>query len=234
MSAAIAKLESLEQISAAIAALQIDHDRPVLVLVGGASKLSATDYARVTQVFEAVLAPIAQQWQAAVIDGGTDTGVMQLMGQAKQRMKGTFPLIGVTPIGLAILPDQSASSESAAPLEPHHSHFFLVPGSDWGAESQWMAAIATEIAKTAPSVTVLINGGEVTWEDALQNVAALRPLITIDHTGRTANLLAAGLRGEPTDDRAIPLIESGLVQSIELTDLDGLRRAIETIFQRRY
>ncbi|MER3477084.1 MAG: hypothetical protein C4287_11855 [Leptolyngbya sp. ERB_1_2] len=231
--AAITKLESLEQVSAAIASLRIDHDRPVLVVIGGASKLSPDDYELVKQVFESVLAPIAQQWQAAVVDGGTDTGVMRLMGHARQRLEGTFPLIGVTPTSLAILPGESALSESAAPLEPHHSHFLLVPGSDWGAESEWLAGIATEIAKTAPSVTVLVNGGEVTWQDAMQNIMKLRPLIVIDGSGRTANLLAAGLRGEPTDDRALPLIESRLVKSIKLTDLDRLRTEIEAIFQGR-
>lgn len=231
-SATIAELESLEQVGTAIRSLQIDHDRPVLVLIGGASKLSPEEYELVKQVFEAVLAPLAEQWQAAVVDGGTDTGVMRLMGHARERIKGTFPLIGVTPIELAILPGAETASESAAPLEPHHSHFLLVPGSDWGDESYWMAATATEIAKTAPSVTVLVNGGEVTWKDARKNVEQLRPLLVIDGSGRTANLLAAGLRGEPTDDRAIPLIESGLVQSIELADLERLRMAIETIFQQ--
>ncbi len=229
--ATIAQVRSLAQVNAAIAAFSIDHDRPVLVLIGGASQLSAADYKLIEQVFETVLAPIAQIWQAAVIDGGTDTGVMRLMGHARHRIGGTFPLIGVAPIDLAVLPNQSAPSEAAAPLEPHHSHFLLVPGADWGDESRWMAATATAIANTAPSVTVLVNGGEVTWEDALQNIAAARPLIVIDGSGRTADRLAAGLRGEPSDDRAIPLIKSGLVQSIDITDLERLRTAIEAIFQ---
>ena len=229
--AAIANVQSLDQIETTIAALKIKPDRPVLVLIGGASKLSAFDYQLIEQVFEAVLAPIAQRHQAAVIDGGTDTGVMRLMGHARHRIGGTFPLIGVAPIDLAILPNQSATSESAAPLEPHHSHFLLVPGSDWGDEAHWLAATATKIANTAPSVAILINGGEVTWKDALQNVTESRPLIVIDSSGRTANQLAAGLRGEPTDDRAIPLVQSGLVQSIDMSDLAQLGTAIEVIFQ---
>jgi hypothetical protein len=38
------------------------------------------------------------------------------------------------------------------------------------------------------------------------------------------------LRGEPTDDRAIPLIESGRVQAIALTDLHRLGKTIEAMF----
>jgi hypothetical protein len=223
----IAKLQSMEKISDAIAQMNVAINRPVLVIIGGASKISATDYELIQQLFSKVLAPIAQKWQAAIVDGGTDTGVMRLIGQA------TFPLIGVTPIGLATLPDHPAPSEDAAPLEPNHSNFLLVPGSNWGDESPWLATIASKIADSFPSVTILINGGEITWTDAMRNVEVDRPLIVISGSGRTADLIAAGLRGEPTDDRAIPLIRSGRVQAIELTDLEQLKSAIESVFESR-
>lgn len=229
--AAIATVQSLQEMKAAIADMSISVNCPVLVVIGGASKISAADYELIQQLFVKVLAPIAQKWQAAIVDGGTDTGVMQLMGRARQQIQGTFPLIGVSPVGLVTLPGQAIDSEQAAPLEPHHSHFLLVPGSNWGDESSWLAAAASEIAQSAPSVTVLLNGGEITWEDALQNVTVQqRPLIVISGSGRAADLITAGLRGEPTDDRAIPLIDSGRVQAIELTDLHQLDRTIEAMF----
>ena len=205
--------------------------RPVLVLVGGASKLSEADYRQVKQLFDDALAPIAQKYQASVVDGGTDAGVMQLMGRARQAIAGSFPLIGVSPIGLSILPNQVDSAADAAPLEPNHSHFLLVPGSNWGDESGWIAETATQLASGAPSVTVLINGGEVTWEDARQSVRAGRLLITIAGSGRTADLLAAGLRGDPADVRATELIASGLVQAVDLNaGAIALTKVIETIF----
>ncbi|PZV10407.1 MAG: hypothetical protein DCF22_16865 [Leptolyngbya sp.] len=206
--------------------------RPVLVVVGGASKLSESDYRQVEQLFHDALAPIAQKYQASVVDGGTDAGVMRLMGHARQSISGTFPLVGVSPIGLSLLPDQSLASPDAASLEPHHSHFLLVPGSNWGDESAWLADVGTHLAAGAPSVTVLINGGEVTWEDARQSIRAERLIIAIAGSGRTADLIAAGLRGDPTDDRAKELIASGLVQAADLTTgAIALASTIEAIFK---
>jgi hypothetical protein len=208
------------------------HARPVMVLIGGASKLSEDDLSRIKRLFFEVLAPMAQRWQACVVDGGTDAGVMRLMGEARWAIGGTFPLVGVLPVGLAGLPGQPLPSAEAAPLESHHTHFVLVPGNTWGDESPWLAEIASAVAGPLPSVTVLINGGEVTWRDAAQNVRVGRSVITIEGSGRTADLLAAGLRGEPTDDRALPLVASGQVQAVSLAaPLQTLTTLVEMLWQ---
>ena len=68
-----------------------------------------------------------------MIDGGSDYGVMRLMGSARGEGGWTFPLIGVIVDGLA---DYSSDSGlDAVGLEPHHTHFVLVPGSAWGEEA---------------------------------------------------------------------------------------------------
>lgn len=205
--------------------------QPTLVVIGGASKLSADDFARVQQLFTDVLAPLAQKWQAAVIDGGTDAGVMRLMGQARQQIGGDFPLIGVAPIDLATLPTQTDGGSDAAPLEQNHTHFVLVPGSNWGDESHWIAQLATALAGHHPSVTVLINGGEVTWRDALQSVKAEREILVIAGSGRTADILAAATRGHATDERAAALVASGLVETMDLNaGFATMTATIEKIF----
>lgn len=107
----------------------------------------------------------------------------------------------------------------------------LVPGSNWGDESAWIAEVATQLALGKPSVTVLINGGEVTWEDARQSVRAGRLLITVAGSGRTADLIAAGLRGDSSDERAKELIASGLVQLVDFTaGVSAASGLIESIF----
>lgn len=233
-SAAIANLTADCYLPDVLAELRLAVGRPVLVLIGGASRLSEADYRQVERLFHSALAPIAQKYQASVVDGGTDAGVMRLMGHARQAISGTFPLIGVSPVGLSILPNQSVASPEAASLEPHHSHFLLVPGSNWGDESAWIAEVATQLALGKPSVTVLINGGEVTWEDARQSVRAGRLLITVAGSGRTADLIAAGLRGDATDERAQELIASGLVQVVDFTaGLSAASSVIESIFRHK-
>jgi SLOG in TRPM, prokaryote len=222
------------EVSHVLQELGLQRGQPVLVVIGGASQLSEADFIRVQQLFVEVLAPLAQQWNASVVDGGTDAGVMRLMGQARAATQTTFPLIGICPVGLATLPHVALASEDAALLEPHHTHFILVPGNNWGDESGWIAHIASELADTAPSVTVLINGGEVTWKDASQNVEEGRSILVIAGSGRTADKLAAVLRGETTDQRAQELVESGLVQAIDLTTCaEVLPKTIEKIFSSR-
>lgn len=200
--------------------------RPVIVLVGGAAGLRHYHMAKLHQLFVKVLAPLAEELGAVVIDGGTDTGVMQMMGIARHKTKSTFPLVGVLPVGLAALPDAACLPPGAAPLEPHHTHFVLVPGSNWGDECPWLSTLAGKIAQGLPSVTVLVNGGEVTWQDAAESVRAARPIVAIAGSGRAADALAIALNGQAADIRTQEILASGLVQSIRLEDLAGLAETI--------
>jgi hypothetical protein len=70
-------------------------------------------------------------WGAAIVDGGTDSGVMRVMGRVRDATSASFPLIGVAAMGNVIAPGIRAQPD-AAELEPHHTHFVLVPGAVWG------------------------------------------------------------------------------------------------------
>jgi hypothetical protein len=229
--AEVIQITSSADLDFVLQTLGIDSRRPAIVVIGGASKLSTSDFNRVQQLFVKVLAPLAQKWRAAVIDGGTDAGVMRLMGQARMAIAADFPLVGVIPIGLAALPDKEAPSPVAAPLEANHTHFVLVPGSKWGDESPWIANIASAIANATASVTVLVNGGEVSWKDASESIEAERSLIVVAGSGRTADILANAVRGQSTDSRAEEIVSSGLVQAIDLeAGASAFASMIEEIF----
>lgn len=221
--------DTLEQLDQTLSELGLDRPRPVIVLVGGAGGLRHYHIAKLHSLFVKVLAHLAEELGAVVIDGGTDTGVMQMMGIARSKTKSTFPLVGVLPIGLAALPDESFPSPDAASLEPHHTHFVLVPGSNWGDECHWLATLATRVSQGLPTVTVLINGGEITWQDATESVKAARPIVAIAGSGRAADTLAAALNGEVTDLRAQEILASGLVRAVNLEDAEGLTIAIRQI-----
>ncbi|WP_071190350.1 hypothetical protein [Trichormus sp. NMC-1] len=215
--AALVRVSDLEELAIALQQIGLSGSHPILVVVGGASQISEADFLRIQSLFVKVLAPIAQALGAYVVDGGTDAGVMRLMGYARSQINGEFPLIGVAPIGKVVLPAQTTTSdEDASPLEPHHTHFVLIPGNNWGDESPWLMEVATVLGGGAPSVTVLINGGEITFVDAVNSVTAGRLVMAIDGSGRTANKLASALRGEPTDERAKDLAASGKLQTIDL------------------
>jgi transcriptional regulator with XRE-family HTH domain len=147
------------ELPVALRKLGLHRSRPVLVVVGGASEVSEADMARLRPLFVEVLAPLAEALGAFVVDGGTDAGVMRLMGQARTETHAAFPLIGVSATGTVALPDAPFPRPDAAPLEPNHTHFVLVPGSEWGDDSPWLVRVASVLAaKEAPSVTVTANG----------------------------------------------------------------------------
>ncbi len=221
------RVESLEYLAGAMNLLGFHSPRPILVILGGAAKMDEADLNRLRSLFVEVLAPLVEELGASVVDGGTDFGVMQMMGAARAEISATFSLIGVTPVGLVALPGEIPSQE-VAPLEPNHTHFVLIPGSNWGDESPWLASVATLLAKGAASVAVLVNGGEISKIDVLQNIKANRPVLAVAGSGRFADTLNAALSGETTDEETKKFAASGLVQSIDLKEnLDTVAQVIK-------
>lgn len=210
-----ARVHEFDDLPRAVRDLGLPSPRPVIVLVGGAGRMTEADLARLRPLFDEALAPIAEELGAVVVDGGTDAGVICLMGQA--RASRGFPLVGVSAEQLAALPSQPVKKNQWT-LEAHHTHFVLTPGSKWGDESVWISRLATVLAGTQPSVTVLINGGDIAYDDATHSVEGHRPVIVVEGSGRTADVLAAALRGKVKDRRAKPFAASGMLSSIQLQD----------------
>ncbi|MFS0518137.1 hypothetical protein ACEYW6_25940 [Nostoc sp. UIC 10607] len=224
------RVDQQTELPDALERIGLGGSRPVLVVVGGASNISEADFLRIQRLFTEVLAPIAESLGAYVVDGGTDAGVMQLMGQARTHIGAKFALIGVTPESKVVLPNQQEPAADLTPLEPNHTHFVLVPGNNWGDESPWISGVATVLANKAPSVTVLLNGGEITFEDAFSSVNTGRLVVVIAGSGRTADILADALRGQATDERAKKLAKSGTLQYIDLIDIEkGVENLSKTI-----
>jgi len=205
----------------ALRKLGLHHSCPVLVVVGGAGKLTDDEMTRLRPLFVEVLAPLAEALGACVADGGTYSGVMHLMGQARTETQASFPLVGVAATGTVALPDTPLPRPDATPLEPNHTHFVLVPGSEWGDDSPWLPRVVSVLAKGAPSVTVVINGGENTWKDVSESVEAGRRVIAVAGSGRAADMLVGALRGETVDERGKELVASGLVQAVDVAANPG-------------
>ena len=169
-------------------------DRPVIVLIGGHI---LPEHANVTLQAIEVIAKIAEMLDAALICGGTDVGVMAAIGTSRGRNGYQFPLIGIAPEGIVTWPEGPRNSMVVLPgnereqLESHHSHFILVPGTEFGDETKWIVRAATMIAgERNKSVTVLINGGKVSQKDIEEGLRANRPLVVLAGTGRLADDIA--------------------------------------------
>lgn len=201
-----------KDVAAAVAALGLPQRRPALVVVGGAAGLGDDATVDLEPVALGIVRA-AETCGAVIVDGGTDAGVMRLVGRARAAAGGRVPLVGVVVRALAGLPGLRLEGSMAA-LEPHHSHFVLVPGSSWGEEAPWISRVAGVVAGDARSVTVLVNGGEIAWTDVSESVAAGRPVLAVAGTGRTADALVAALADGPQDERAARLVETGLVVAV--------------------
>lgn len=229
-------------VSGALAAIGLRGPRPVLILVGGAASLDGGVGAQLLPLFTG-LVPLLDQLGVAVIDGGTPFGVMALVGAARQRAAGGFPLIGIAPRGRVDAPagnspdghgsssdipsdegggyfhsDQvGAEFQVAGPngpltgsaprqdqgefeprvtLDPHHSHFLLVPGERWGDESPWLTAAAERLAGGRGTLMLVAGGGEVTRWDVLHRLRQRGRVLALAGSGGTADALVAWCRGE--------------------------------------
>ena len=199
----------------------------MLVLAGDAAGGTlAADELR--PLFEEVLIPRAAAHGACIVDGGTDAGVMRLLGRAHSRVAGGPPIVGVVVDVLAGRPGRPAADPSGALLEHPHTHFVLVDGTRWGDEAPWIAAVADELAGGRPSATVLVGGGEIAWDDVGESVAAGRTVIAVAGSGRTADAIAAAARGDAASgDRARALTRGGLLVAVDLADRAALRAAVD-------
>lgn len=213
--AAAVRVETVDELSEALSRLGLSGPRPTLVLVGGADGLDAAQFEQLRPLVAGTLVPAVADVRGAIIDGGTDSGVMRLMGEAVATAGGDVPLIGVATAATVTLPGGPSEDEGTR-LEPHHSHFVLVPGEQWGDESEWISRTATILAGPFGSVTVLLNGGETAWLDVESSVAAGRQVLVLEGSGRAADEIAAELRSWDRGARAERLAASGLVASVPL------------------
>ena len=177
----------------AISELRLDNGSPVIVLIGGEID---ERQAEATRRAINTIVGIADDLNAVVICGGTDMGVMAEIAQIRWKSGYTFPLVGIAPEKLVTWTDGPQSTkflwwgEKRWQLEPHYSSFILVPGSQFGDESPWIIDTATIVSKGHRSVTILINGGEVSRKDIQLSLEMGRPVIALSHTGRLADELA--------------------------------------------
>jgi hypothetical protein len=182
-----------EDLAEAISELHLGGNFPVIVLVGGGID---EHEAEATQRAIQTISKIAEDMNALVICGGTDMGVMAKIGQIRSQNQCKFPLVGITLEELVTWPGGPHNAnflwlgKKRWQLEPHYSHFILVPGSDLGDESPWIVDAATILSKGHRSVTILINGDEVSRKDIELSLEKERPVIALSRTGRLADELS--------------------------------------------
>lgn len=240
-----------DRIGDRLAELGLADRRPVLVVVGGARGMGEPDRRRVEDLIRERLVPALGRHRAAVVDGGTDDGVMRILGRVRASSGADFPLLGVAVETKVRVPGDgpgpdpeaadtadaadAADTADTAELEPGHSGVLLVPGTAWGDESWWISDVAGALAGPFPSVTLVVNGGEITYSDVRHSLLAKRPVLVLAGTGRTADEIAAALAEGTGADPEGPLADicgSSLVTVARLDDPEGVVAALDAALSR--
>src|SRR2546428_1090092 len=90
--------------------LEIVSPRAVILLFGGAAGLDDSRKAHLATLFTDGVTPVATELGALIIDGGTQSGVMAIMGEAVARSPGTCQLLGIAPKGKIMHPELAGAS----------------------------------------------------------------------------------------------------------------------------
>ena len=201
-------------------ALMTEHwgvkDASILISVTGSAQDFSLD-PRLDIAFKRGLAEAAQATDAWITTGGTETGVMALVGHglAEHNALSNVQLIGIanwgTIKGREMLENNfdnkveyakaHVNDHNGANLEPNHTLFLLVDtgleGSQaWGGEIQFRARLEAEYTrrKKIPRVVVVVQGGPGTLNTVLACIEDLCPIVLIADSGGVAELLDVFLK----------------------------------------
>lgn len=211
-----------------VTALGLKPHKAVIMILGGAAGIDEGVAQRLSQLFGRGVARAAADADAVIIDGGTQSGVMAMIGEGVAGRGYKSQLIGVAPAGMVTYPGGPAAA--GTPLEPNHSHFVLVDGNTWGSETSTMFNLAKALIGNAPGVAVLAGGGPVSKDEVLRAVRQELPLIVVDGSGGLASDVAKAWKQRetlPDDPVMAEIIADGEIHVHLLSNsVKGIERLI--------
>ncbi|KAL1511236.1 hypothetical protein AB1Y20_006047 [Prymnesium parvum] len=186
---------------------QITRPEIIISITGGAQDF--TMHHQLRGAFERGLAKASISAKSMIFTAGSDTGVMKLVGAAKQRHGIEAPLIGIFPWGATNGREQlmrncgtiawykpTPPSKEGAPLNPHHTHFIFVDdgtenSASWGSEIQMRSKIESTLStvKSVPVVVLVVQGGPGTLATVLSAARSAKPITILADSGGAATAL---------------------------------------------
>lgn len=218
-----------EQIAAA---LGLKPGGRAIAVMGGAALMTDDSTRTIRSGLEDGLVQFAEDHGVALVDGGTASGVMELLGIARARRGLSFPLVGVTVAASVTWPGHESAPE-AVPLDPYHSHFVLTGGDGFGDESDLLAGMTLVLAAGGQALGLIINGGAIVRREAHARATGplKMPLLVLDDSGRFADELAEAARSGSSDPELQEIVEQGEVHVLSAhVGAKGLRQWLEGYF----
>lgn len=206
----------------ALNALQLPPFHAAVTVHGGAGNMEVTLYDAVRELLLKGLAPLAEAHQWLIADGATDTGIAHLLGATRAAVGGTYPLVGIMPHQRARYPGGPENGTERLALNPQHSHFIFVEGEDFGIESELFVGIVQ--ASGVPGVALVINGGEIVYDEVKRHAAQGNTLVVVRGSGRIADKLA-----DPDSDEFRALPGTPRLHIIDIDQPEALADLLQTL-----
>ena len=100
--------------------LDLAQPNALVIVLGGAKGLDDSQRTRLAELFSDAIAPAAAELGALIIDGGTQFGVMAMMGEAVARNGRKSQLLGIVPAGKVTYPGGPPNGFTAQRLLLQH------------------------------------------------------------------------------------------------------------------
>lgn len=244
--------DSIESIDESLA---IPDYKSILLVLGGADSIETEIKSKLSQLFDRGIAKAVIHVGALVVDGGTMSGVMQLMGEALASRDAKIKLVGIAPESLIIYPaSKTNGTTTLVELEPNHSHFVLTSGKQWGDESiilyelikHWRhqkksipsskkagnKSVGNAVVKI-PCLALLAGGGLNSKKEVLFAVRKNIPLLIIAGSGGLADEIAKSFADKTTDSSDRQLTEIIADGDIQIIQLNHSVKNIERLIVRK-
>jgi hypothetical protein len=196
--------------------LGLPTKHPVIALAGTTTDLDPQLAARLYPFIRTLTATAADH-DAVIVTGGTDAGVIRLLGLSRGSLPDPPTLVGVAPEQL-IAGEGEAVAPGGAHADPNHDAVLLVPGTQWGDETPVLSRLVGEVARGQPAVLVVIGGGAGALVECIEHARRNRPIVVLSRSGRLADELA-DLRLEVRDGRAADSGPPIAVRDVHVIDL---------------
>lgn len=193
-----------------------------MFVMGGAGNWS--DPHKVASMISGALVIVGKERQLLIGDGGSDSGIMQISGQARVNLVNegyNCLLLGVAPKDHVRYPGWDGLSGEGIEVfqpEPNHTHIVAVKSLEvgqwgsWGNETNVMYRLFARLAKGKESVGLVVNGGKITLNEVIKNLEQGRNLVVLKGSGRAADAIASIVEGKVVVDQETKELRSKLLR----------------------
>ncbi|NDJ53363.1 MAG: hypothetical protein GYB68_09805 [Chloroflexi bacterium] len=212
--------------------LDLSTPRGVLIVSAGADLMSPEATEKLVPFFRSI-GKLAAQYELVVLDGGTKSGGMDLLGSSLEQANHRAPYIGVLPIHADTYRDDPDLRRPVDILEPNHTHFIFVDGEDWGDETKLLTGLFDFLADRVPGVAILANGGRIAQQDVRKIIDHGHDVIILAGSERLADQIADEIR-KPDPATPEEIRELARSDQFHVFDLNKSPKSLVTLLKRWY